>query len=159
MIVIGADTQKRTHALAAVEAATGAVVGQQSITADEPGHLRALRWARDLGEDDRLWALEDCRHVSRRLEQALVAAGERVIRVAPKLMGQARRGERQPATAGADRIGGFGGASSVGPVRAKAGADVAAGGTSVITAEPAAEAMAALRSANSPGNPPPRAQS
>jgi transposase len=95
MIVIGADTHKRTHALAAVEAATGAVVGQQSITADEPGHLRALRWARDLGED-RLWALEDCRHVSRRLEQALVAAGERVIRVAPKLMGQTRRGERQP---------------------------------------------------------------
>jgi transposase len=96
MIVIGADTHKRTHALAAVEGATGAVVGQQSITADEPGHLRALRWARDLGEDDRLWALEDCRHVSRRLEQALVAAGERVIRVAPKLMGETRRGERQP---------------------------------------------------------------
>jgi transposase len=95
MIVIGADTHKHTHALAAVEAATGAVVGQRSIAADEPGHLAALRWARELGED-RLWALEDCRHVSRRLEQALVAAGERVIRVAPKLMGETRRGERQP---------------------------------------------------------------
>jgi transposase len=32
---------------------------------------------------------------TRRLEQALVAAGERVIRVPPKLMGQSRRGERQ----------------------------------------------------------------
>jgi|tagenome__1003787_1003787.scaffolds.fasta_scaffold20868668_2 transposase len=95
MIVIGADTHKRTHALAAVRAATGAVMAQRSIAADEPGHLSALRWAREL-DGDRVWALEDCRHVSRRLEQALVAAGERVIRVAPQLMGQTRRGERQP---------------------------------------------------------------
>src|SRR4051794_39240258 len=44
----------------------------------------------------RVWAIEDCRHVSRRLELALVAAGERVVRVAPQLMGQSRQGERQP---------------------------------------------------------------
>ena len=43
-----------------------------------------------------MWAIEGCRHVSRRLEQALVAAGERVIRVAPRLMGGSRRGEREP---------------------------------------------------------------
>jgi hypothetical protein len=30
------------------------------------------------------------------LEQALIAAGERVLRVAPKLMGASRRGEREP---------------------------------------------------------------
>ena len=40
--------------------------------------------------------MEDCRHVSRRLEQALISAGERVVRVPPKMMGQSRRGERQP---------------------------------------------------------------
>src|SRR3954466_14939123 len=95
MIVIGADTHKRTHALAAVRAATGAVMAQRSIAADEPGHLSALRWARRL-DSERVWAIEDCRHVSRRLEQALVAAGERVIRVAPRLMGGSRRGEREP---------------------------------------------------------------
>jgi transposase len=94
VIVIGADTHKRSHALAAVDATTGAVVGQHSISADTAGHLRALRWACAL-DDERVWALEDCRHVSGRLEQALVAAGERVIRVAPRLMGQSRRGERQ----------------------------------------------------------------
>jgi transposase len=94
VIVIGADTHKRTHALAAIDAATGAVVAQQSIAADAAGHLQALRWARRL-DDDRVWALEDCRHVSGRLEQALVMAGERVIRVPPRLMGQSRRGERQ----------------------------------------------------------------
>ena len=43
-----------------------------------------------------MWAIEDCRHVSRRLEQAPVAAGERVGRVAPHRMGASRRGEREP---------------------------------------------------------------
>jgi len=95
MIVLGADTHKRTHALAAVDAIGGVVVGQRSITADQPGHLQALRWARELDEE-RVWAIEDCRPVSRRLELALVAAGERVVRVAPQLMGQSRQGERQP---------------------------------------------------------------
>jgi transposase len=42
------------------------------------------------------WAIEDCRHVSQRFERSLVSAGERVLRVAPKLMGASRRGEREP---------------------------------------------------------------
>jgi transposase len=95
MIVIGADTHKRTHALAAVDAGTGQVRGARQIKADEPGHLAAVRWARGL-DDERVWAIEDCRHVSRRLEQALLAAGERVVRVAPHRMGASRRGEREP---------------------------------------------------------------
>src|SRR3954454_5464767 len=95
MMVLGVDTHKRTHALAAVDARVGVLAGERSITADQPGHVQALRWARGLDEE-RVWAIEDCRHVSRRLELALIAAGERVIRVAPRLMGQSRRGERQP---------------------------------------------------------------
>jgi transposase len=95
MIVIGADTHKRSHALAAVDAGTGRVRGQREIKADEPGHLAAVRWARDLDEE-RVWAIEDCRAVSRRFEQALLAAGERVVRVAPHRMGASRRGEREP---------------------------------------------------------------
>jgi hypothetical protein len=43
-----------------------------------------------------VWALEDCRHVSGRLERMLVGQGERVLRVAPKLTGELRRGERRP---------------------------------------------------------------
>src|SRR5215211_6785556 len=95
MIVIGVDTHKRTHALAAVDAGTGRVRGQRQIKAEEAGHLAAVRWARGLDEG-RVWAIEDCRHVSRRLEQALIAAGERVVRVAPDRMGASRRGEREP---------------------------------------------------------------
>ena len=75
MIVIGADTHKGSHALAAVDDGTGKVRGHREITADDAGHLAAVRWARGLDED-RVWAIEDCRHVSQRLEQALIAAGE-----------------------------------------------------------------------------------
>jgi transposase len=95
MIVIGADTHKRTHALAAVDEGTGRVRSARQIQADEAGHLAAVRWARGL-DDERVWAIEDCRHVSRRFEQALIAAGERVVRVSPHRMGASRRGEREP---------------------------------------------------------------
>jgi transposase len=95
MIVIGVDTHKGSHALAAVDAGTGRMRGQREIKADEPGHLAAARWARRL-DGERIWALEDCRAVSRRLEQALLAAGEQVLRVAPHRMGQSRKGERRP---------------------------------------------------------------
>jgi transposase len=46
--------------------------------------------------DEIVWAIEDCRDISHHLEQALIVAGERVVRVAPKLMGASRRGEREP---------------------------------------------------------------
>jgi transposase len=94
MIVIGVDTHKQSHALSAIDEGTGRVRGGREIKADESGHLAAVRWAREL-DDDRVWAVEDCRHVSGRLEQALIAAGERVVRVPPKLMGASRQGERE----------------------------------------------------------------
>jgi len=95
MIVIGTDTHKGSHALAAVDEGIGRVRGQREIQADEAGHLAAVKWAREL-DDERVWAIEDCRAVSRRFEQALLAAGERVVRVAPHRMGASRRGERRP---------------------------------------------------------------
>jgi transposase len=95
MIVIGADTHKSSHTLAAVDAATGRVVATKTVGARRDGMLAAWRWAHELGAE-RVWALEDCRHVSGRLERCLVGEGERVVRVPPKLMGQTRRGERRP---------------------------------------------------------------
>ena len=38
--------------------------------------------------------MEDCRHLSRRLEADLLAAGERIVRVPPKLMAHARDSAR-----------------------------------------------------------------
>ena len=45
MIVIGADTHKSTHTLAAVDAATGRVVATRTVSADREGMLAAWRWA------------------------------------------------------------------------------------------------------------------
>lgn len=93
MIVIGADTHKQSHTCGAVFAGTGQLAGEQSAMAREPGFRELLAWARGIDEE-RIWAIEDCRHVSGSFERFLVASGERVVRVAPKLMGQSRRGER-----------------------------------------------------------------
>jgi transposase len=94
MIVIGADTHTRNHTLVAVDAGTGGLQGQLQIAASDVGSLDALRFGSELDEQ-RVWAIEDCRHVSARLERALLAAGERVIRVPAAMTGQARKVSRQ----------------------------------------------------------------
>jgi transposase len=43
---------------------------------------------------ERRWAVEDCRHLSRRLERDLLSAGERIVRVPPKLMAPVRDSAR-----------------------------------------------------------------
>jgi transposase len=93
MIVIGADPHKKTHTLVAVDAASGEQRSCETVATSTVGSERALRWARRLGAE-RVWAIEDCRHVSGRLEAALITAGERVVRVAPRLMAGAREGGR-----------------------------------------------------------------
>jgi transposase len=95
MIVIGVDTHKRSHTLVALDAATGATRGQLTIPASDEGMLDALRFAGEL-DVERVWAVEDCRHVSGRLERGLVASGDRVIRVAPGLTETSRRAVREP---------------------------------------------------------------
>jgi hypothetical protein len=81
MIVLGADMHKRSHTLAAVAASTGELVGDETIPVGDRGFAAALAWAGGLG-DDRVWALEDCRHVSGAFERFLLVHGERVVRVA-----------------------------------------------------------------------------
>jgi transposase len=94
MIVIGADTHKRDHTLVAVDGQTGALKDQIEIAATDAGSIDALRFGAGVDED-RVWAIEDCRHVSARLEGALLAAGERVIRVPAGMTGQTRKVSRQ----------------------------------------------------------------
>jgi transposase len=94
MIVIGADPHKLTHTAAAVDCATGELRSSETVAARGSGHAALLEWARAL-DDDRIWAIEDCRHVSGGLERFLVERGERVVRVAPKLMAGARRSGRE----------------------------------------------------------------
>jgi transposase len=94
MIVIGADPHKSTHTAAAVDRATGELRSSETVAARSAGHARLLDWARALDEQ-RVWAIEDCRHVSGGLERFLVEHGERVVRVPPKLMAGARRSARE----------------------------------------------------------------
>jgi transposase len=95
VIVIGVDPHKQTHTAAAVERATGELRGERTVKARQQGYGQLLAWARSLA-GERLWALEDCRHVSLGLERFLLARGERVVRVPPRLMGEARKGGRSP---------------------------------------------------------------
>src|SRR4051794_20928769 len=94
MIVLGADTHKRSHTLAAVAAGTGELLGDTTVAVGDRGFAAALDWAGGLGED-RVWALEDCRHVSAAFERFLLAHGERVVRVATRLMAGERRAGRE----------------------------------------------------------------
>jgi transposase len=95
MIVIGVDAHKRTHTLVALDAVTGVSRGETMVQASDDGALNALRFAAGL-DSDRVWAVEDCRHVTARLERALLGAGERVIRVPPGLTGESRKATRTP---------------------------------------------------------------
>src|SRR5918997_1945560 len=93
MIVLGADAHKRSHTIAAVAASTGELLGEQMVESGAKGSMALLGWARGLGAE-RVWALEDCRHVSGSLERFLIARGERVLRVHSKLMAASRREAR-----------------------------------------------------------------
>jgi transposase len=93
MIVIGVDAHKRTHTLVALDAMTGTSRGEATVQASDDGVMNALRFAAGV-DPERVWAVEDCRHVTSRLERALLGAGERVIRVPPTLTGESRKATR-----------------------------------------------------------------
>jgi transposase len=93
MMVLGADMHKRSHTIAALAATTGQLKGDKTIRVGDDGFLALLGWARSL-DCERVWALEDCRHVSGSFERFLICSGERVVRVATKLTADARRAGR-----------------------------------------------------------------
>lgn len=92
--MLGVDAHKRTHTIVAADA-NGVELASVTVAATPAGHVKALRWAKERW-DERMWAVEDCRHLCRRLVQDLVRAGEPVKPVPPKLMAGARRGGRAP---------------------------------------------------------------
>jgi transposase len=92
MVTLGGDCHKRTHTLVAVDD-NGQQLGAKTVSAVQAGHMEALDWACQWTE--RRWALENVRHLSRRLEADLLMAGELVVQVSPKLMAGARRSARE----------------------------------------------------------------
>ena len=93
MVVVGADVHKRTHTFVAVDQ-VGRKVGQKVVEATTHGHQKAIRWARSEFGTELTWGIEDCRHLSARLERDLLTAGQKVVRVPPKMMAQVRASAR-----------------------------------------------------------------
>jgi transposase len=93
VIVIGTDSHKRTHTVVAVDE-VGRRLGERTVATTSDGHLELLRWSAQWPQVT--FALEDCRHLTRRLEADLLTAGQPVVRVPTRLMAAARRSGRQP---------------------------------------------------------------
>ena len=96
MVVVGADVHKGTHTFVAVDQVGRQLGGQLTVQAITKGHHQALAWARK----DLRWAgggvgaVEDCRHLSARLERDLLTGGQKVVRVPPKMMAMTRASAR-----------------------------------------------------------------
>ncbi len=90
MVVVGADVHKQTHTFVAVDE-VGRELGHKTFPATTPGHRDAVCWARERFGHELRWAIEDCRHLSARLERDLLGAGQKVVRVPPKMMAEQRR--------------------------------------------------------------------
>jgi transposase len=93
MVVVGVDVHKHTHTFVAVDE-VGRELGHKTFPARTVGHQDAVRWARARFGSELLWAVEDCRHLSARLERDLLTAAQSVVRVPPKMMAEQRRTAR-----------------------------------------------------------------
>ena len=91
-MVIGIDAHKRSHTAVTVDD-NGRERATKTVGTTTQDHLRLLQWASSL-DAERVWAIEDCRHLTRRLERDLIASGESVVRVPPKLMAHIRDSAR-----------------------------------------------------------------
>jgi transposase len=72
----------------------GRRLGERTVKATSDGHLALLRWSASWPQV--MFALEDCRHLTRRLEADLLTAGQPVVRVPTRLMAATRHGARHP---------------------------------------------------------------
>jgi transposase len=89
MIVIGLDVHKQSVTAVAVDEA-GRPLAEKLIVV---GSDELLGWAAAL-DAERLWAVEDCRQLTGWLERQLLAVGEQLVRVPPKLTVPERRAGR-----------------------------------------------------------------
>ncbi len=95
--MIGADSHKQTHTVIALDE-VGRRLGAKTVRANDDRHLALVEWAAqfsDVNEGYLRFALEDCRHLTRRLESDLLTAGHRVVRVLTRLMAGSRQASRE----------------------------------------------------------------
>jgi transposase len=92
-VIIGSHSHKRIHTVVAVDD-VGRRVDEKTVATTSEGHLLLVQWAAQWPEVT--FALEDCRHLTRRLKRDLLSAVHRIVRVSTWFMAGARRGGRQP---------------------------------------------------------------
>src|SRR5512135_3014357 len=85
MIVVGVDVHKHSLTAVAVDEA-----GRQLDALETADGGELVAWSKRIGRR-RLWALEDCRHVTRGLERTLQRRRQRLVRVPPRLTAPERR--------------------------------------------------------------------
>jgi transposase len=88
--VVGVDTHRDEHTLALVEAASGAVVAERTVSTDGRGYAQALRFAQEQAQGARAWALGGAGHYGAGLARYLSKRGETVLEV-----GRSARSERR----------------------------------------------------------------
>jgi transposase len=93
MVTIGVDPHKQTHTGVAVDP-LGSELARRTVAARREGFGQLVEWGRKL-DLERVWVIEDVRHVSGGLERFLLDHGETVVRLPPRLMADARRGARE----------------------------------------------------------------
>jgi transposase len=87
MFIIGIDPHRGSHMAVAIDR-DERIVATIELAANQQQRRRLLTWARPL--EPRVWAIEGARGTGALLAQQLVAVGEEVIDVAPKLAARVR---------------------------------------------------------------------
>ena len=90
MVILGIDAHKRTHTVVAIDERGPRARRRRPRWRRRPTDHLSCCGGPSSSAASGCWAVEDCRHLSRRLEADLLAAGERIVRVPPKLMAHAR---------------------------------------------------------------------
>jgi transposase len=95
--VVGVDTHRDQHALAVVDAATGAVIAQTRVSADVRGYREAVQLADRHAPGVRVWAIEGAGHYGAGLTRYLNRQAETVLEAGRSLRGERRlRGKDDP---------------------------------------------------------------
>jgi transposase len=98
-VTLGVDPHKASYTVVATDPVGRQLTHITSRGARASDHQELIGWARQR-RPERTWAVEDRRHVAGRLLADLLAAGERVVQVPPRLIAQTGR----PAGSQASRI-------------------------------------------------------
>jgi transposase len=95
MVTLGVDPHKASHTVVATDPVGRQLTQATTRATRTSDHQELIGWSRQHWPE-RTWAVEDRRHVAGRLLADLLAAGEQVVLVPPRLMAKARQASRVP---------------------------------------------------------------